>query len=70
VIPPGHFLYDVIVHAFERRVLWPLAWFGVLETRPVPGVHGPAHQQYRVTPLYDELLRIAVSPPRDMPRAS
>jgi hypothetical protein len=32
--PPGHHLYDILKHAFERRLLWPLVWFGLLETAP------------------------------------
>ena len=47
--------------AFEVRVLRPLAWFGLLETRPddADGA-GPMRRRYRKTPCFDRLVSFDV----------
>jgi hypothetical protein len=54
---------DYAGYAFESRVLRPLTWFGLFETRLVGDESAPAwrrDRQYRKTPLSDQALRFNV----------
>jgi len=47
--------------AFEARILRPLTWFGLLETRPDEAVGaGPTRRRYRKTPVFDRLVSFDV----------
>ena len=51
--------FDFLAIAFECRVLRPLTWFGLLETRRVgePGSFAWRYvREYRVAPLFDRAL--------------
>jgi hypothetical protein len=50
---------DYLAFAFESRVLRPLTWFGLLETRRVgdPGTFAWRYvREYRIAPLFDRAL--------------
>jgi hypothetical protein len=53
--------WDFPIWAFEARVLRPLTWFGLLETRPDEAVgSGPTRRWYRKAPYFDRLVSFEV----------
>ena len=55
--------WDTGATTMEARILRPLVWFGLMETRPenADGPRWQATHLYRKTPLFDRFLSFAVA---------